>query len=59
MVWAINVDDKTLKVLQKLDKPVAARIINFIENKLAIAENPRSLGAPLQGSELVIFGNIA
>ena len=50
MVWAINVDDKTLKVLQNLDKPVAARIINFIENKRAIAENPRSLGAALQGS---------
>ena len=55
MVWAIIVDDKALKVLQKLDKPVAARIINFIENRLSIADNPRSLGAALQGSELGDF----
>ena len=55
MVWAIIVDDKALKVLQKLDKPVAARIINFIENKLSTADNPRSLGAALKGSELGDF----
>ncbi len=55
MVWAIIVDDKALKVLQKLDKPVATRIINFIENRLSIADNPRSLGAALQGSELGDF----
>ena len=55
MVWAVIVDDKALKVLQKLDKPVAARIINFIENRLSIADNPRSLGAALKGSELGDF----
>ena len=55
MVWAIIVDDKALNVLQKLDKPVAARIINFIENRLSIADNPRILGAALQGSELGDF----
>ena len=55
MVWAVIVDDKALKVLQKLDKPVAARIINFIENKLSTTDNPRSLGAALQGSELGDF----
>ena len=51
MVWAINVDDKAFKELQKLDKPIAACIINFIENRLAVADNPRSLGAALQGSD--------
>ena len=50
MVWSIIVDDKAFKELQKLDKPVAVRIINFIENRLAVAENPRCLGAALQGS---------
>ena len=44
MVWKIVVDDKALETLQKLDKQVAARIIDFIENRLAIAESPRSLG---------------
>ncbi len=55
MVWAIIVDDKAFKELQKLDKPNAARIINFIENRLAVADNPRSLGAALQCSELGDF----
>ncbi len=55
MVWAIIVDDKAFKELQKLDKPIVARIINFIENRLAVADNPRSLGAALQGSELGDF----
>ncbi len=52
MVWAIIVDDKALKILQKLDKQVAAGVINFIENRLAVAENPRLLGSALQRSEL-------
>ncbi len=55
MAWKVIVDDKALKVLQKLDKPIAARIINFIENRMITAENPRIFGAALQGSELSDF----
>jgi mRNA interferase RelE/StbE len=55
MVWKIIVDEKALKTLQKLDKQVATRIVDFIENRLAIAENPRLLGSALQGSELGDF----
>ena len=55
MVWKIVVDDKALKTLQKLDKQVAARIIDFIENRLAIAESPKSLGSALRGPELCDF----
>jgi mRNA interferase RelE/StbE len=55
MVWKVVVDEKALKVLQKLDKPIAALIIDFIENKLVVAENPRLLGAALQGSKLGDF----
>jgi len=51
MVWKIIVDDKALKVLQKLDKAVASRIIDFIENRLVVAENPRVFGAALQGAK--------
>lgn len=55
MVWEIIIDDKALKALKKIDKPIAVRIINFIENRLAISSNPRTLGAALQGSELGEF----
>lgn len=55
MVWQIIVDDRALKVLQKIDKQIATRIINFIENRLSVADNPRIFGAALQGSELGDF----
>jgi mRNA interferase RelE/StbE len=55
MAWEIIVEDKALKVLKKLDKPIAARIIDFMENKISTSINPRTLGATLQGSELGDF----
>ena len=55
MAWEIIVEDKALKVLKKLDKPIATKIIDFMENKIATSINPRTLGAALRGSELGDF----
>ena len=55
MAWEIIVEDKALKVLKNLDKPIAAKIIDFMENKISTSNNPRTLGAALQGSELGNF----
>ena len=55
MVWEIIFEDKALKVLKNLDKPIATRIIDFMENRISTSINPRSLGAALQGSELGDF----
>ena len=55
MVWKIIFEDKALKVLKNLDKPIATRIIDFMENRISTSINPRSLGAALQGSELGDF----
>ena len=55
MAWEIIVEDKALKVLKNLDKPIAAKIIDFMENKVSTSNNPRTLGAALQGSELGNF----
>ena len=55
MVWEIIVEDKALKVLKNLDKPIAARIIDFMEYRISTSINPRTLGAALQGSELGDF----
>ena len=52
MVWQIELDDVSKKQLAKLDKPVAKRIIEFLRLRLAQLENPRNLGAALQGAEL-------
>ena len=55
MAWEITVEDKALKVLKNLDKPTAAKIIDFMENKISTSNNPRTLGAALQGYKLGSF----
>lgn len=55
MLWKIVLDENALKAMRKLDRPVAIRIIDFLENRLAAAENPRNLGAAHQGSKLGEF----
>ena len=35
--------------LRKLDKPVARRIVNYLDERIAPLENPRSVGKALQG----------
>ena len=52
MVWQIVLDDVARKQLAKLDKPVAKRIVEFLRQLLSQLENPKSLGAALQGAEL-------
>ena len=55
MSWKVVFEGGALKELQKLDKSVKERIIDFLENRLSVAENPRSLGAALRGSKLGEF----
>jgi mRNA interferase RelE/StbE len=55
MVWKIEFDPAAERELAKLDRPVAQRILKFLSERLAIADNPRSLGAALSGSKLGDF----
>ena len=55
MTWKVIFDDKALIALKSLDRSIAIRIVDFIENRLAVAENPRTSGAALRGSELGSF----
>lgn len=47
MVWAINWEEKALKELKKLDKPVQLKILKFLNKRIAALENPRVSGKPL------------
>jgi RHH-type transcriptional regulator, rel operon repressor / antitoxin RelB len=42
--------------LRKLDVPHARRILKFLHERVAKLEDPRSIGAALQGSRLGEFG---
>lgn len=49
MVWTINYSATAKAQLQKLDKPVAKRIVDFMDQRIAGLENPRSTGKALTG----------
>lgn len=49
MAWTIEYADTAKKQLRKLDRSVARRIIDFIDERIASANDPRRLGKPLKG----------
>lgn len=55
MAWRIEFDDAAKKDLAKLDKQVARRITTFLRERLAVLDDPRSLGDALKGSRLGDF----
>ncbi len=55
MVWKISVSETAEKQLGKLDRQVAQRIKSFLRERVAVLENPRSIGDALKGSELGEF----
>ena len=52
MVWQIEFDPAAVKELAKLDKPLARRIMQFLRERIAPFDDPRSLGEALRGDQL-------
>lgn len=52
MAWRIEFEERAARELRKLGSPAMERVIRFLRTRVATAENPRELGAPLKGSEL-------
>lgn len=55
MAWRIEFDDKAKKELAKLDKQTAHRITAFLRDRVAVLDDPRSIGEALKGSKLGAF----
>lgn len=55
MAWRIEIDDAAKKDLAKLDKPLAKRITTFLRERVAVLDDPRSIGEALKGSKLGDF----
>jgi len=49
LAWDIDYSGKALKALKKIDHTNAKRILDYMDNKVALLDNPRSLGKPLKG----------
>ena len=55
MAWRIELGRDAEKALDKLDRPVAQRILRFLYERVAPLEDPRSIGEALKGSKLGEF----
>ena len=55
MAWEIKFDDASKKDLAKLDKQIAKRITAFLRERVAVLDDPRSIGEALKGGKLGDF----
>ncbi len=49
MAWTIEYTDTARRQLRKLDQSSARRILDYIDQRIAPLEDPRSLGKGLRG----------
>ena len=55
MAWQVELDRAAVRDLKKLDRPMARRILTFLQSRVAALDDPRSLGEALRGSRLGEF----
>lgn len=55
MAWKIEFDPATARELDRLDPPLARRVLRFLGERVSRLDDPRSLGEALQGSKLGAF----
>lgn len=49
MAWTVEISDIAERQLGKLDRPVARRIIDWLDDRITGCKNPRHFGEPLRG----------
>lgn len=49
MAWTIDFTETAKAQLRKLDKPIARRIVDYMEERIAGLDDPRSTGKALTG----------
>ena len=52
MTWAINYTESALRQLKKLDKSIALRVLDYMDERVATLDDPRTLGKSLVGLKL-------
>mgnify|MGYP001810113284 CR=1 FL=1 len=50
LAWRIEFEEGARRDLAKLDKSVAKRVVSFLRERLAILDNPRSIGSTVRNS---------
>ena len=52
MTWAINYTESALRQLKKLDKSIALLVLDYMDERVATLDDPRTLGKSLVGLKL-------
>ena len=52
MVWIIKYTESSSKQLKKLDKQTALRVLDYMDERVAVLSDPRSLGKNLNGPKM-------
>jgi mRNA interferase RelE/StbE len=55
LAWTIEYDEAALRDLRKLDRQVQREILDFMDKRIAHAEDPRSFGKPLRHSKFGLW----
>ena len=55
MAWRIELDPAAVRELDRIDPPIARRILAFLHGRVAELDDPRSIGEALKGSKLGDF----
>lgn len=48
MAWTIEYSEAAKRSLKRLDRQAAKRIMDFMDTRVAVADNPRRIGKALQ-----------
>jgi mRNA interferase RelE/StbE len=52
LAWIINYTESALRQLKKLDKSIALRVLDYMDERVATTDDPRALGKSLVGPKL-------
>ena len=52
MAWIIKYTESSSKQLKKLDKQTALRVLDYMDERVAVLADPRSLGKSLKGPKM-------
>lgn len=52
MAWTIKYTESSLRQLKKLDKPVAQRVLDYMDERIAVLTDPRAAGKNLVGPRI-------
>ncbi|PYT69919.1 MAG: type II toxin-antitoxin system mRNA interferase toxin, RelE/StbE family [Acidobacteria bacterium] len=55
MAWTIEYDEEAVRDLKKLDRQVQREILEYMEKRIAKADDPRSFGKSLRHSKFGLW----